>query len=92
MIAGLATFDKEAAKSVLSMMTFDNFAQHYPSYWTGLWSAADTVNAVPSGSLAGLPRPDNDGSWTTFASFCAHAHAWPIYAWSRINEAQINVS
>jgi cellobiose phosphorylase len=87
MIIGLATFDKEAAKSVLNMMTFNNFSQHYPSYWTGLWSAADTVNAVPSGSIAGLPRPDNNGLWTTFASFCAHAHAWPIYAWSRINEA-----
>lgn len=87
MITGLATFDKEAARSVLSMMTFDNFARHYPSYWTGLWSAADTVNAVPSGSIAGLPRPDNNGLWTTFASFCAHAHAWPIYCWSKINEA-----
>jgi cellobiose phosphorylase len=87
MITGLATFDKNAAKSVLSMMTFANFAQHYPSYWTGLWSAADTINAVPSGEIAGLPRPDNNGLWTTFASFCAHAHAWPIYAWSRINEA-----
>lgn len=86
MTTGLATFDKKAAKSVLNMMTFNNFAQHYPSYWTGLWSAADTINAVPSGSIAGLPRPDNDGLWTTFASFCAHAHAWPIYAWSRINE------
>lgn len=87
MIIGLATFDKKAATSVLNMMTFNNFAQHYPSYWTGLWSAADTINAAPSGSMAGLPRPDNDGLWTTFASFCAHAHAWPIYAWSRINEA-----
>jgi cellobiose phosphorylase len=87
MIIGLATFDKEAAKSVLNAMTFNNFAQHYPSYWTGQWSAADTVNAAPSGSIAGLPRPDNNGLWTTFASFCAHAHAWPIYAWSKINEA-----
>lgn len=87
MIIGLATVDKKAAKSVLTMMTFENFAQHYPSYWTGLWSAADTINAVPSGNIAGLPRPDNDGLWTTFASYCAHAHAWPIYAWSKINEA-----
>ena len=86
MITGLATFDVEAAKSVLTMMTFDNFARHYPSYWTGLWSGPDTMNAAPSGSIAGLPRPDNNGLWTTFASFCAHAHAWPIYAWSRINE------
>lgn len=87
MITGLATFDKAGATSVLRMMTFDNFARHYPAYWTGLWSAADTVNAVPSGAIAGLPRPDNAGMWTTFASFCAHAHAWPIYAWTRIDEA-----
>jgi hypothetical protein len=86
MVTGLATFDKAAALSVLRMMTFDNLAKRYPSYWTGLWSAADTLNAAPSGSIAGLPRPDNNGLWTTFASFCAHAHAWPIYGWSRISE------
>ncbi len=86
MITGLATFDKPAALSLLRTMTFDNFAKHYPGYWTGLWSGPDTINSVPSGAIAGLPRPDNDGLWTTFASYCAHAHAWPIYAWSRINE------
>jgi hypothetical protein len=81
MVAGLATFDRQAALSVLRLMTFDNFAQNYPRYWTGLWSGADTINAAPSAGLAGLPRPDNDGQWTSFASFCAHAHAWSIYAW-----------
>lgn len=25
----------------------DNFSRHYPGYWRGLWSAADTVNAAP---------------------------------------------
>ena len=87
MITGLATFDKPAALSVLRMMTFENFAKHYPTYWTGLWSAADTINAVPSGPIAGLPRPDNGGLWTTFASYCAHAHAWPIYTWSKLSQA-----
>ena len=88
MITGLATFDTGAALSMLRMMTFDNFARHCPAYWTGLWSGPDTINAVPSGSIAGLPRPDNDGLWTRFASYCAHAHAWPIYTWSRIAEAE----
>jgi len=42
---------------------------------------------VPSGATAGLQWPDNDGLWTMFASYGVHAHAWPIYTWSRINEA-----
>lgn len=41
MIIGLSSFDKVAAMSVLRMMTFDNFARHYPTYWTGLWSGPD---------------------------------------------------
>lgn len=91
MITGLATFDKAAALSALRMITFDNFAKHYPSYWTGLWSAADTVNSTKAGAIAGLPRPDNGGTWTTFASYCGHPHAWPIYAWTRINEGVTEV-
>jgi hypothetical protein len=87
MITGLATFDKQAALATLRMMTFDNFAKNYPTYWTGLWSAADTINATPSGAIAGLPRPDNGGLWSNFASFCGHAHAWPIYNWCRIMES-----
>lgn len=86
MIIGVATFDQSAALSLLRMITFDNFARQYPTYWTGLWSAADTVNAVGAGDIAGLPRPDNDGLWTRFASYCAHPHAWAIYAWARIAE------
>jgi|GEM_PF-413716 len=86
MITGLATFDKAAALSALRMITFDNFAKQYPSYWTGLWSAADTVNSTKAGAIAGLPRPDNNGTWATFASYCGHPHAWPIYTWTRINE------
>jgi cellobiose phosphorylase len=86
-IIGLATFDKAAALSLLRMMTFDNFSKHYPGYWTGLWSAADTVNAAASGELAGLPRSDNGGLWTTFASYCAHPHAWQIYCWGKLAES-----
>jgi hypothetical protein len=87
MVIGLATFDKVAALSLLRMMTFDNFSRQYPNYWTGLWSAADTVNAAASGDIAGLPRPDSGGLWTTFASYCAHPHAWQIYGWGRISES-----
>ena len=87
MITGVATFDKPAALALLRRMTFDTYARNYPDYWTGLWSGADTINAVPSGPLAGLPRPDNNGQWTSFASYCAHVHAWPIYTWSKIAEA-----
>lgn len=86
MILGVASFDPQAAMELLRQMSFDNYARHYPDYWTGLWSAADTINASPSAAIAGLPRPDNQGLWISFASYCAHAHAWPIYCWSLIQE------
>lgn len=86
MIVGVATFDPDQALDLLARMTFEQFARHYPDYWTGLWSAADTINAHRSGPIAGLPRPDNQGLWTTFASYCTHAHAWPIYCWGRIQD------
>jgi len=86
MIIGVASFDMPEAERLLRRMTFENFSRAYPGYWTGLWSGADTVNSAASGDLAGLPRPDNNGLWTTFASYCAHAHAWPIYCWARLQE------
>ncbi|MFS0770829.1 hypothetical protein [Sphingomonas sp. 1P08PE] len=85
-VIGVATFDRTAALALLDRMTFRNFARHYPSYWVGQWTAPDTINAEFCGDLAGLPRPDNDGLWSKFAGYCAHAHAWPIYGYYRIRD------
>jgi hypothetical protein len=85
-IIGVATFDRPAALALLRRLTFRNFSSRFPDYWVGHWTAPDTINAVYCGDLAGLPRPDNDGLWSIFAAYCAHAHAWPIHGYYRIND------
>ena len=87
-IAGVATFDRQAALALLDRMTFRSFARRYPDYWVGRWTAPDTFNATISGDFAGLPRPMDDGLYCRMATYCAHAHAWPIYAYSRIRDAR----
>ena len=85
-VIGVATIDRAAALVLLERMTFRNFSAHYRDYWVGHWTAPDTINSVFCGDLAGLPRPDNNGLWSIFAGYCAHAHAWPIYCYNRIRE------
>ncbi len=81
----MASFDKKAATSLLERLTFSYFSKCYPDYWVGHWTAPDTLNTFESGDLAGLPRPEHDGFWFNFAAYCAHPHAWPLYAYLRIN-------
>ena len=83
-IAGVATFDRKAALALLDRMTFRNVSRRHPAYWVGQWTAPDTLNANTAGDLAGLPRPMDDGVFCRMANYCAHAHAWPIYAYFRI--------
>ncbi len=85
-VAGVATFDRGAAMELLRRMTFRNFGRHHPGYWVGRWTAPDTLNAKPAGTMAGLPRPMDDGVYLRMADYCAHAHAWPIYCWFRIRD------
>ncbi|WP_425230375.1 GH36-type glycosyl hydrolase domain-containing protein [Sphingomonas sp.] len=86
-VAGVATFDRAAALTLLDRMTFRTFSRRHPHYWVGQWTAPDTLNADAVGDIAGLPRPMDDGLWCRMASYCAHAHAWPIYSYFRIRDA-----
>ena len=86
-IAGVATFDRRAALAMLDQMTFRSFARRHPGYWVGRWTAPDTLNAEITGDKAGLPRPMNGGVFFRMAAYCAHAHAWPIYCYFRIQSA-----
>lgn len=86
MVAGVGTFDKPAARELLRRMTYANFARQFPGYWVGQWTAPDTLNSAVSGPIAGLPRPGDGGMWIPFAAYCAHAHAWPLYDYYRLNE------
>jgi cellobiose phosphorylase len=73
LILGLLTFDKESAGELIRRMSFANFTAKYPRYWTGQWTASDSLNSslVPSEGLSEM------------MVWCAHAHAWPLYCWLR---------
>ena len=76
-ILGVATFDPAAARDLLRRMTFTNYAAHFPNYWTGLWSASDSLDSslLPTSGLS------------TAIPWCAHAHAWPLYCYLRLRNA-----
>lgn len=76
LVLGADTFDHELAESLLRRMTFANFAKHYPDYWTGQWSASDSLDSslLPSEGLAAN------------ITYCAHPHAWPLYCYIRLRE------
>ncbi|HEU5352718.1 MAG TPA: hypothetical protein VFU55_14085 [Terracidiphilus sp.] len=75
-VLGVATFDRAAAHDLLRRMTFANYAAHFPDYWTGLWSASDSLDSslLPTSGLS------------TAIPWCAHAHAWPLYCYLRLAE------
>lgn len=80
LMAGLMTFDREAAWALLRRLTFHHFAEAYPDYWLGHWTFADSLESTLS---------DREGLyhfWTpgAFQPFCAHAHAWMLYCYCRL--------
>lgn len=76
LVLGAATIDHELAESLLKRMTFANYAKSFPDYWTGRWSASDSLDSslLPSEGLAAN------------ITYCAHAHAWPLYCYIRLRE------
>ncbi|MGB6973916.1 MAG: hypothetical protein WBD67_04455 [Terracidiphilus sp.] len=78
-VLGVATFDKVAARDLLRRMTFSNYAAHFPDYWTGRWSASDSLDSslLPTSGLS------------TAIPWCAHAHAWPLYCYLRLTESSM---
>jgi len=73
-ILGVATFDQNAAESLRRRMTFASFARNYPDYWTGQWSAADSLDS----SLL------KTNGLSPHIPYCAHSHAWPLYCYLRL--------
>ena len=77
LILGVATFNRNAAETLLRRMTFANYARTYPDYWTGQWSASDSLDSSllkTSGLSSAIP-------------WCAHSHAWPLYCYLRLRSA-----
>ena len=75
-ILGVAGFDHEAAFELLRKQTFGNYARQFPQYWTGQWSASDSLDsaALPTAGLS-----EN-------IVYCAHANAWPLYCYLRLRK------
>ncbi len=82
LIAGIATFDLEEARKLMRKLTFHAHAQNYPDYWVGHWTTADSLNSTLS-QREGLYH-----AWVEdpFQPFCAHAHAWMLYCYFRLQE------
>lgn len=86
LLLGVATFDKEEAKSLLMKFSFENYAKNYPNYWVGHWTAADEVNST-------LYREGLYEFWVgvpnlkeAFQGYCSHPHTWPLYSYFKLKE------
>jgi cellobiose phosphorylase len=75
-ILGVAGFDRDAATELLRKQTFGNYARRFPQYWTGQWSASDSLDA------SSLPT---EGLSQNIV-YCAHSHAWPLYCYLRLKK------
>lgn len=85
-LLGVAQFDKEEAWSLLMKFSFHNFAQQYPDYWVGQWTAADEVNSTlyREGLYAfWVPSPDRKRA---FQGYCSHPHTWPLFCYFKLKE------
>jgi len=85
-LLGVATFDKEEAKSLLYKFSFDNYAKNFPQYWIGQWTAPDEINSS-------LYREGLYAFWISIDNFrhglqgyCSHPHAWPLYCYYKLKE------
>lgn len=85
-LLGVATFDKEEARSLLYKFSFDNYAKNYPQYWVGHWTAPDEINSslYREGLYAFWIWIDNYRHG--LQGYCSHPHAWPLYCYYKLNE------
>jgi cellobiose phosphorylase len=84
-IAGVITFDKTEAWSLLEKMSFNNFSKSYPAYWVGHWTAPDFINSTLSAreGLYTFWEPDLENA---FKGYCSHPHSWPLYLYYKLKE------
>ena len=85
-LLGVATFDKEEAKALLMKFSFQNFADQYPDYWVGQWTAADEVNStLYREGLYAFWVPSQDRKHA-FQGYCSHPHTWPLFCYFKLKE------
>ncbi len=87
-LLGVATFDKEEARSLLLQFSFQNFADNYPDYWVGQWTAADEVNStLYREGLYAFWVPSQDRKHA-FQGYCSHPHTWPLFCYFKLKESK----
>lgn len=89
LLLGVSSFDKEEARRLLGMLSFENYARTHPDYWVGRWTAPDELNSS-------LSRDGLYAFWTDmpdyrlcFQGWCCHAHSWPLYCYFKLNENEL---
>ncbi len=86
LLLGVASFDKEEAKALLLKFSFQNFADNYPDYWVGQWTAADEVNStLYREGLYAFWVPSQDRKHA-FQGWCSHPHTWPLFCYFKLKE------
>ena len=85
-IIGMAGLDFAESQKLLKMMTFANYAENFPQYWSSYWSASDNVESslIP---VEGLPDQSDD--FYCQPVFCAHPHAWSLYCYYKLKEMEV---
>ncbi len=85
-LLGVATFDKAEAWSLLMKFSFHTYAQQYPTYWVGHWTAADEVNStLYREGLYAFWVPSQDRK-RAFQGYCSHPHTWPVFCYFKLKE------
>lgn len=85
-LLGVATFDKKEARSLLLKFSFQNFADSYPDYWVGQWTAADEVNStLYREGLYAFWVPSQDRKHA-FQGYCSHPHTWPLFCYFKLKD------
>lgn len=81
LIVALADFAESDARNLLTRMTLAHHASTFPDQWPGIWSSSDNLE---SGLRTTAGMPDPESIWSNMPIYCAHPHAWTLYAWERL--------
>ncbi len=82
LIVALSQFAPGDAWELLRRNTLAHHANTLPDQWPGIWSAPDNLESCLRPTV-GMPDPNY--IWSDMPLYCAHPHAWVLYAWHKLN-------
>jgi cellobiose phosphorylase len=83
LVVALSKFELDDAREHLRRITLAHHAETFPGQWPGIWSSSDNLE---SGLRVTAGMPDPQSIWSDMPIYCAHPHAWVVYAWSQMRE------